>query len=129
MQLDAKVDAETFRKRAAEDLEIMEMCRLNGHAPYGPMCFHSQQYAEKCIKAKLLDIGITPPRIHDLLALSKLLPTSDAQEKILRNAALLTPYAVEVRYSSAVSEVSYPEEEAHEAYEAAIEFVELLENI
>ena len=39
MSLDAKVDAETFRKRAAEDLEIMEMCRMNGYAPYGPMCY------------------------------------------------------------------------------------------
>jgi len=100
MQSDARVDAETFRKRAAEDLEIMDMCRMNEYAPYGPMCFHSQQYAEKCIKAKLLDSGMVPPKIHDLLALSKMLPPCDVREKILKNAAILAPYAVDIRYSS-----------------------------
>jgi len=129
MRLDAKVDAETFRKRAAEDLEIMEMCRMNSYAPYGPMCFHSQQYAEKILKAKLLESGTMPPKIHDLLTLSKMLPPSDVREKILRNAAVLVPYAVDVRYSSAVSDISYLEEEASEAYEAALEFAGLLDSI
>jgi HEPN domain-containing protein len=129
MRPDAKVDANTLRKRAAEDREIMEMCRMNEYAPYGPMCFHSQQYAEKWVKAKLLDLGMVPPKIHDILALSKLLPHSDAREKILKNAALLAPYAVDVRYSIAVSDISCLEEEASEIYEAAIEFVGLLDRI
>ena len=129
MHPDVKVDAKTFRKRAAEDLEIMEMCRMNDYIPYGPMCFHSQQYAEKCIKAKLLDLGMAPPRIHDLLALSKMFPSSDIREKILRNAAILAPYAVDIRYSSTVADASHPEEEAVEAYEVAIALVELLDNI
>jgi len=107
----------------------MEMCRMNGYAPHGPMCFHSQQYAEKSIKAKLLESGTVPPKVHDLLMLSKLLPPSDLREKILRNAAILAPYAVEIRYSTAVSDISYLEEEASEAYAAAIEFVELLYRI
>jgi len=93
------------------------------------MCFHAQQYAEKSRKAKLLDIGTQPPKVHDLLMLSKMLPPSDASERILANAALLTPYAVDIRYSVAVSDIQYLEEEASEVYEAAIEFVELLDNI
>jgi HEPN domain-containing protein len=53
------------------------------------MCFHSQQYVEKHIKAKLLELGITPPKIHMLLALSKLLPPSDDSERILNKVISL----------------------------------------
>jgi len=102
---------------------------MNEYAPYGPMCFHSQQYAEKSIKAKLPDMGTVPPKTHDLLMLSKMFPPSDIREKILENAAILTPYAVDIRYSVSVSDISHPEEEASEVYTTAIEFVELLNQI
>ncbi|MCL2785650.1 MAG: hypothetical protein FWD81_00280 [Methanomassiliicoccaceae archaeon] len=58
-----------------------------------------------------------------------MLPPSDAREKLLIRAAILTPFAVDIRYSAAVSDISYMEEEAAEAYDAAVEFAELLDLI
>jgi HEPN domain-containing protein len=129
MQINPEVDAEAFRKKAEEDWESMELYRTNEYAPYGPMCFHSQQYVEKNIKAKLLDLGIVPPKIHSLLALSKLFPTSDVCESILRKVIMLEPYAVDVRYPDMLVNVTPTEEEAAEAYETAKEIIKLLTEI
>lgn len=38
---------------------------------YRQVCFHAQQAVEKGLKAILLEKGIRPKRIHDLLELSK----------------------------------------------------------
>jgi len=116
-------------KKAADDWESMELYRMNGYAPYGPMCFHSQQYVEKSIKAKLLDLGIIPPKIHSLLALSKLLPSSDIRERILDKVIVLEPYAVDVRYPDMLVNATPSEEEAVEAYDIAKGISELLADI
>ena len=129
MRSDAEADAVAFRKKAADDWESMELYRANDYAPYGPMCFHSQQYVEKHIKAKLLDLGIVPPKIHALLALSKLLPPSGAREKIIDKVIALEPYAVDVRYPGMLVNAMPTEEEAVEAYETAKEIIELLTDI
>lgn len=38
---------------------------------YDGVCYHSQQAAEKMMKAVLIRAGNTPSRIHDLMILSK----------------------------------------------------------
>jgi HEPN domain-containing protein len=98
MRSDNDANARAFREKADEDWESMELYRMNGYAPFGPMCFHSQQCVEKHLKAKLLDIGTEPPKTHTLLALSKLLPSSDIREKIINKVIILEPYSVDVRY-------------------------------
>jgi len=62
-------------------------------------CYHSQQCAEKALKAYLVSKGITPPYTHDLLELSNL---CTAQEKDFSNlqpcCVSLNPYSVHTRY-------------------------------
>ena len=36
---------------------------------YDAACFHAQQCAEKYLKARMIEVGVTFPRIHDLEAL------------------------------------------------------------
>lgn len=38
---------------------------------FDAVCFHAQQCAEKYLKALLIDKGVTPPKIHDLVELSR----------------------------------------------------------
>ena len=40
---------------------------------YDAVCFHAQQCAEKYLKAVLIACGVTPPKIHDLAELHRLL--------------------------------------------------------
>lgn len=129
MRSDVAAYAEAFRKKADEDLESMELYRMNEYAPYGPMCFHSHQYVEKCLKAKLLEMEILPPKTHTLLTLSRLLPPSDICEIILNKVTVLEPYAVDVRYPDMLLNITPTEEEAVEAYETAKEIIKLLDGI
>jgi len=67
--------------------------------PLDTVCFHCQQAAEKFLKAFLVGKGRIYPITHDLLAiLENILPINLDAEQLRDNLALLTPYAVEVRY-------------------------------
>lgn len=67
--------------------------------PFDTVCFHCQQAAEKLLKAFLAATGQTPPITHDLLLLlEKILPLNPEAEGLRDDLALLTPYAVEMRY-------------------------------
>lgn len=67
---------------------------------YDAVCFHSQQAAEKLIKAALIQAaGIEPPKVHDLVRLDGLLQKHLSQwawDK--RELSDLSQAAVEVRY-------------------------------
>lgn len=68
--------------------------------------FHSQQAAEKYLKAFLVWQQIEFPKTHDIEALLKLAgKTDDKIPEILREAAILTPYGVEYRYPGEYPEV------------------------
>jgi len=64
----------------------------------------TQQAAEKAIKARLIDSGISFPRHggkgHDLLVLTDLLPKSDAMKNVFSDIAAITPWATAFRYPS-----------------------------
>jgi len=63
------------------------------------VCFHSQQAAEKYLKALLQEYGLTVPRTHDLEELlNRLLPHDASLRKLRRGLAALTPFAVDYRY-------------------------------
>jgi HEPN domain-containing protein len=67
--------------------------------PLDTVCFHCQQAAEKFLKAFLVGKGRTYPITHDLLAiLENILSINPDAEQLRNDLALLTPYAVEVRY-------------------------------
>ena len=69
--------------------------------------FHSQQAAEKYLKAFLVWHQIEFPKTHDLETLLKLAgKVDDKIPEILRDAAILTPYGVDYRYPGDYPNVS-----------------------
>ena len=66
---------------------------------YDAVCFHSQQCAEKYLKAYLQEANIVFNRIHDLSRLLDLLLLVEPDWEALRpTLEALTAYAVEFRY-------------------------------
>lgn len=62
-------------------------------------CFHTQQAAEKCLKAYLALSRVEFPHTHNLTKLVELCAGVDpAFRSLLPVVAALTPYAVELRY-------------------------------
>ena len=76
--------------------------------------FHSQQAAEKYLKAFLVWHQIEFSKTHDIEALLKLAGKADDKiPEILRDAAILTPYGVDYRYPG-----DYPDVTRHDAEQA-----------
>lgn len=72
---------------------------LAAGGPYDTACFHTQQAAEKYLKALLASAGATIPRTHNLEDIHELcraaLPGWEVTDIELSE---LTPFAVELRY-------------------------------
>ncbi len=82
------------------------------------LCFDAQQASEKALKAVLLHYDIVPPRIHDLGRLLTLAEEADIDvPEAVRDADLLTPFAVITRYPSVTEPVT--EEQYEEALQTA----------
>lgn len=82
------------------------------------ICFHAQQAAEKYLKAYLVFKDIEPEKTHKIERLVLTCMTLDATFSALKNADILTEYAVEFRYPD---EFYIPDiEEAKEAYNLAL---------
>jgi len=84
---------------ADEDLRVTELvASLSSNIPYRVIAYHSQQCAEKYIKAYLLYHDVDFPYTHNISTLIELcLPFVDLNEK-LASAKELSKYAVAVRY-------------------------------
>jgi HEPN domain-containing protein len=82
-----------------DDLHVAEWTVAERHGSSAWVaCFHSQQAAEKAIKAVIAADGATPPFSHNLVALAAGAP-SDLQLPVPdRTLGLLTTYAATVRY-------------------------------
>jgi HEPN domain-containing protein len=90
--------------------------RPTGTPNFDAVCFHAEQCAEKLIKALLIDLGVTPPRTHDLVALDRLLtPVCPGWSWPVAELRLLTRAAVDFRYPGD----SADQQEATEAFEVA----------
>jgi HEPN domain-containing protein len=78
---------------AERELQVQQMPN------YDAVCFHSQQCAEKYLKACLQEENIAFNRTHDLnTLLDLLLPIVPTWATLLPNLDRLTAYAVEFRY-------------------------------
>lgn len=63
------------------------------------VCFHSQQAAEKYLKAFLVYHGTEPPYVHSLTTLLDLCERHDPSlAELSTSAEMLNPFAVHVRY-------------------------------
>jgi HEPN domain-containing protein len=86
--------------------------------PYDTGCFHCQQAAEKLLKGYLAANEVRPPRTHDLLMLlEQALVIEEGAERLRDDLALLTPYAVEIRYPD--DQLTPGEADARDARKAA----------
>lgn len=82
------------------------------------ICFHAQRAAEKYLKAYLVFKDIEPEKTHKIEKLLLTCITFDAAFSALKNADILTEYAVEFRYPEDFYLPSV--EEAREAYSLAL---------
>lgn len=104
-------------RKAESDLAAVELA-LNAGVALDTACFHAQQGAEKLLKAYLLARGVEFPFTHNLARLLDLCRAHDpAFATLAPLAAVLTPYAVAMRYDS---EFWPSEETAREARDAAL---------
>ncbi len=104
--------------KADVDLALAERL-LSDEAPFlNAVAFHSQQAAEKHLKALLTRWDIEFPKTHVLASLIRLVETRDAAlAASLRDVVVLTPYGVELRYPGDRPDASA--EQAREALELA----------
>ena len=55
-----------YLAKALEDLEQIQNNANFGYRPYGPTCSHVQQYVEKMLKEKIVELGADPRFEHSL---------------------------------------------------------------
>ena len=103
--LPEEVDPVVWRRFALEDLaaaratiEVVVFPRQSS--------YHSQQAAEKAIKAVLLQQGIPPPFIHDISALVARLPAEWQPSVSDADMADLTSWAIAQRYPGAIGAIA-----------------------
>lgn len=101
---DDKADADMFLERAKNDLIIAEMIKESGDR--NNIGYHSQQAAEKAIKALLITLKIEPPRTHELVALIDRLP--ERYSTLFDKPALesLAPWAIVGRYPGDIPDIA-----------------------
>ena len=112
-------DPREWLNRAKSNLAIAKNRVPNAYME--DLCFEAQQAAEKAIKARLITLDIDFPYVHDLALLLSLL--EDAGECVpdaVRQAAVLTPYAVFTRYPAPARPVTLEE------YASAVQIAEVV---
>ena len=116
-----EVERELVRQwlgKAEQDLKAAESLLSQERPLLYPSCFHSQQDAEKYIKAYLTWHQVEFPKTHDFDELLDLIGRADKTlAERLGDTPLLTPYGVEIRYPSDIPEPTPTE--AKEALELA----------
>ncbi len=86
--------------KAEGDFAVMEReCLVDQDPNYDGVCFHAQQCAEKYLKARLCEAGITFGKIHDLVALLEQSLDDEPMWEVFReDLAYLSDFAVAFRY-------------------------------
>ena len=97
--------AEWVLKAEADFATVEREGRARKAPNFDGMCFHAQQCAEKYLKARLAEGGMSVPRVHDLVALLELvLPREPFWEGFREDLAYLSDFAVNYRYPGEVSD-------------------------
>jgi len=91
--------ARQWLAKARNDLLSADNNLRAAEVPYDAVCFHSQQAAEKLLKGFLVAHSRAFPLTHDLVVILEIiLPLAPEAECLRRPLAVLTPYAVDIRY-------------------------------
>ena len=97
-------------ERAKSSLELAQT-KVIHHIYYEDLCYQSQQAAEKALKGLLIFYGIEPEFTHNIeILLKEIKKFTDIPENI-KDAVLLTNYAVQTRYPGEYDEVTKEEYE------------------
>jgi HEPN domain-containing protein len=111
-----RLTAEWVQKAEDDFVVAQKMYRARKRPVYDAVCFHTQQCAEKYLKAFLQENDRDIPKIHKLLDLLKLCKEVDASLEILVSDLMeLERFSVNVRYPG----VSAEKNEAKIALKAA----------
>ncbi|MDO8302736.1 MAG: HEPN domain-containing protein, partial [Sedimentisphaerales bacterium] len=83
-------------EKAEGDFAIVEReIHVHDKPSYDGICFHSQQCAEKYLKARLCEANIAFGKIHDLVALlDQILDIEPAWESFREDLAYLSDFAI-----------------------------------
>lgn len=104
--------------KAEEDLNAAKSLLTYGETFLSTICFHSQQAAEKYLKAFLTRHQVEFPRTHDIGELLDLIdPIDENLSGSLREVVTLTGYSVTIRYPSDFPSVTVSD--AHRAVRLA----------
>ncbi len=96
--------------KANLDIRSAETLLAQDHPLLYPSCFHSQQAAEKYIKALLTWWDIEVPKTHELGKLLKMVEARDVKlAAMLLDVIVLNTYAVDIRYPGDQPEPSLEE--------------------
>ncbi|MFA6569568.1 MAG: HEPN domain-containing protein [Victivallales bacterium] len=88
-----------WAEKAENDLLNAEhTLKMESNCPFDTICFHSQQCAEKYIKALLIFHSIDFPKTHDLAELVELFPENLEIGVDVDDLSILNSYSVSVRY-------------------------------
>jgi HEPN domain-containing protein len=110
MKLKDPTDPQAWLLRAKGNLNLAEKGgRLKG-VLLEDLCFNAQQAAEKALKAVCLAQGMDIPKTHSLIHLMDILESRGIEiPKNVRDADILTQYAVQSRYPSLIEEINKSE--------------------
>ena len=113
-------EAKAWLRDAQSDIALSKVKKTK-EIRYEHLCFHSEQAAEKSIKAVLIILCINVPRTHDIAFLLDKLPEHSRLSVELVDLPVLTKYAVQFRYPGQEMSVSRKEYiRAVELAEAAV---------
>ncbi len=85
--------------KADEDIDAANLCLGTGDRMVNVAAFHTQQAAEKLLKALIAMAGIEPPRVHDLAELNDLVAgVAPDAGKLSESIETITSWAILTRY-------------------------------
>ncbi len=127
-----KVKKGDFEKFALEDLSQMEYNSKNGFEQASSTCMHAQQYAEKMIKGKIVELfDVEPEKTHNLrVLLAVILPEGyDLDPDMMMKAGVLSDYYMATRCPDFAGLSDISEETAEEAYRWSLEIASFISTI
>jgi HEPN domain-containing protein len=113
-----------WHRYAKDDLEAAQYLLSMPKRKLEIICYHSQQCAEKSLKAILALHDLSIPHTHDLRILVNTLEHISSFDEIAEQLVYLQPFAVAVRYPYEIELVSGDEEVAVTAADAILKYIE-----
>jgi HEPN domain-containing protein len=127
----AQTEAKRWFRQAKADIAVVQTLKSAGH--YAATCFHSQQVAEKALKALLYSQGSRVVLGHSVHELAKQCEAYVPEfANLAAKAALLDQFYIPTRYpnglpSPAVPDETYTDTQAEMAQQAAEDILTLVE--